>query len=446
MSEQAKNIEYFIPRKSKKEALSDGKLIDIKHEQKKPPPPMAKEPFQHNPEHGFFARLLVSAVNAMPEPKKSLAPEIRLKAAVPVETKMPEAVKKVEPAKKEKQEKKLVPPFDIQDLPNAMRKEGCVIAPKFMERYFSGKENYAPDKDSEQKGINQNGLPFPKSMVDTDTVKMKWLLSFFLIKRQYDSLLDYNHLFKKAVIEILQGLDKKYDGPFKRYLLDNPFYSGRVDTWVLCKQDIEQLHAQFQFQLMRVSQYNVYLSDLDMLAALANFAFNAAIADFSVKCQQYNRYDKTGNKTKIVKYICTIHSIYVYAKDAYTFTDEKGKPSQYLGHWNKEGVIMSKAELAARLLFGNMVGDGWNGSVIIDNDKPANDLQAIYVKDQVNEKTVYYPFTNKDFVNWRVNYNAGKAENEKRGGEFLIYSDIVKIPLSKPFVVEMPEWTVKTKI
>ena len=34
----------------------------------------------------------------------------------------------------------------------------------------------------------------------------------------------------------------------------------------------------------------------------------------------------------------TVTHVYAYAKDNYSFNDDDG-PSQYLGHWNKQGVI-----------------------------------------------------------------------------------------------------------
>ena len=49
----------------------------------------------------------------------------------------------------------------------------------------------------------------------------------------------------------------------------------------------------------------------------------------------FNFYAAIGNATfDLDARHATVTSIVVYVKDNYTFTDDTGKPSQYLGHWS----------------------------------------------------------------------------------------------------------------
>ena len=66
----------------------------------------------------------------------------------------------------------VVPPFDLQEIPGAMRKEFMPVSAKLMERWFAGTLNYSPTTDDEKAGINQNSEPYPASMIDTTTIKL----------------------------------------------------------------------------------------------------------------------------------------------------------------------------------------------------------------------------------------------------------------------------------
>ena len=68
--------------------------------------------------------------------------------------------------KAEKQQSRQVPPFDIQQIPEAMRKEGMPISAKLMERWFAGALNYSPTDADEGAELSQDGKPYLESMVD----------------------------------------------------------------------------------------------------------------------------------------------------------------------------------------------------------------------------------------------------------------------------------------
>ncbi len=74
----------------------------------------------------------------------------------------PDQPKKPKPAEKEKE----VPAFDIQKIPDAMRKEHMPVSAKLMERWFAGELNYSTTLDDQRSEINQNGELYPESMID----------------------------------------------------------------------------------------------------------------------------------------------------------------------------------------------------------------------------------------------------------------------------------------
>lgn len=84
----------------------------------------------------------------------------------------PDPPKRPKPAETEKE----VPPFDIQQIPDAMRKEHMPVSAKLMERWFSGELNYSITPKDQQNEINQNGELYPESMVDRTTIKLDWVL------------------------------------------------------------------------------------------------------------------------------------------------------------------------------------------------------------------------------------------------------------------------------
>lgn len=51
-----------------------------------------------------------------------------------------------------------------------MRKEFMPVSAKLMEKWFAGPLNYSPTTRDKIKGINQDGQPYPPSMIDTTTI------------------------------------------------------------------------------------------------------------------------------------------------------------------------------------------------------------------------------------------------------------------------------------
>ena len=84
---------------------------------------------------------------------------------------------------------KKIPPFDIQDVPKAMRKLAMPMFAILQERWFAGQANYSRSAQDLKDEINQNGAHYGPAMVDSTTIKMEWVLSFGRAKKAFDELL-----------------------------------------------------------------------------------------------------------------------------------------------------------------------------------------------------------------------------------------------------------------
>jgi hypothetical protein len=287
-----------------------------------------------------------------------------------------------------------VPPFDIQQIPSAMRKEDMPVAARLMERWFAGALNYSPTDDDEKQEINQDGKPYPKSMIDLTIIKMGWVLKFERARQQYDELITHAIYSPKAKHQVTDILSRYRNRP------------DRNSPWILCEFDLMKLHRNFQFQRVGVESTieqkamqairripNAEVPD-DLTGALGSFVLYAAITGVE--------YDLRRESAKVTH-------IVVYVKDHYTFDGEEGSKSQYLGHWSKNGVIVVPAFEAA-----NLAGTSWL-------DYP------VAVGDVHKEGNTYYPVRNNSFREWQLRH--------QRGGDFIVLSDYKPIRLDHPIEV-----------
>ncbi|MBZ4241698.1 DUF6402 family protein, partial [Mycobacterium tuberculosis] len=64
--------------------------------------------------------------------------------------------------------------------------------------------------------------------------------------------------------------------------------------------------------------------------------------------------------------VLQITHVYVYIKDSYSFNDDSSSKSQYLGHWNKNGMVLSYVAAAndffksSNLNVGNSTIEKWH--------------------------------------------------------------------------------------
>lgn len=308
----------------------------------------------------------------------------------------PEPPKPPKPAPVKEEKRQAVPPFDIQEISGAMRKEFMPMSATLMEKWFAGELNYSPTQQDEVNGINQNGQPYPPSMIDKTTIKLDWVLKHARAKAAYESLQTYERLTTPRAIEALGHALTPLRASY-----------GKVDAWELSGQDIPTLHKKFQFQLAGVeSTFGQKLDQLitrgknnagvpdDLTGSLGSFNFYAAVG--------YATFNREATRA-------TITSIILYVKDNYTFTDKAGEISQYLGHWSRDGVIIVPTTGAAGL-----AGIPWP-----DYPVAVGDIRV--------RGNVYYPVRNSSFRRWQRIHG--------RGGDFIVYSDYRFVTLPQPIEI-----------
>lgn len=290
---------------------------------------------------------------------------------------------------------KQVPPFDIQEIPDAMRKERMPVSAKLMDRWFSGELNYSPTSDDQRAEINQNGHAYPESMIDRTTIKMDWVLKHPRARKQYENLVS-TAIYSPNAYHALQAIL----APYRRGAMD-------LSPWSKCGYDIRTLHRIFQFQRtfvdatfeQKAAQFvrrvpHATVPD-DLTAALGAFNFYAAIAGV-----RFAPRDTSATVTHIV----------VYVRDGYSFEGPMDTTSQYLGHWSKNGVIVVPEVTAA-----NFANVPWLDYPVVTGDLAENLFRR---------GKVYYPVRNRSFRECQRKHH--------RGGDFIIYSDY------KPFLLEKP--------
>ncbi|WP_175945477.1 DUF6402 family protein [Burkholderia pyrrocinia] len=309
----------------------------------------------------------------------------------------PDPPKPPKPAPAPKQQQSEVPPFDIQEIPGAMRKEMMPVAAKLMERWFAGELNYARTEADVKAEINQRGEPYPPSMYDMTTVKLDWALRPRRAKDQYDYLINTAIRTPKAREQLGKIL-----GRYKRP-------GVQLDAWVMCGENLRNLHKHFQFTFANVGSTLAQKIAEDVDAKLHTNGvpddLNAALGAFDIYAAvAYATFDAYARSAEV-------SGIYVYVKDSYDFTDGAGEISQYLGHWSKDGIIVLD----------------YNGFAAYLNRPKLYRSYSVTMGDPSVRGNVFYPVHNKDFRDWALKY--------QRGGDFIVFSNYRFVPIYPPMKV-----------
>jgi hypothetical protein len=312
-------------------------------------------------------------------------------------------------------EKEPPPPFDIRDIPIAMKALNFPLGAKFSQRWLDGRAYVSSGPDA----------IYAADMIDKTSVTMDWLLKYKDIKANYDSFVKNNSLFT----DISKALMKK---KLLAFIQQNVSFYGTLDTLAHCKGDIQQLHKQFQFQLQKVSTWDgmKQFGMTDVTAALGGVNFYATIASATIKNAVRFKHEDLLDGTYCYYPTISVTHIYIYAKDHYSFNDTTGKSSsQYLGHWNKKGVIVDNFATAVSAVSEK---ESILGAKFLALDREiGNSEWSNYVVDtgqrNLIEKEVYYPVRNRDYRNYR--------DKHDHGGDFVIYSDmkLFKLPNTVDF-------------
>ena len=215
------------------------------------------------------------------------------------------------------------PPFDLQDVPIAMDNLGWKVSARLARIWFAGAAHtYNDDPTSPQPMSN-------------DDVTLDWVLKFGNVRKKYEKLLA-SDIYSERSIRTASDITKSF---VKKLFFDrNSTFNFNTTSFT---GNLQKFHNDWQFQLSKIGNFDTLenLSPTDLTGALANFNIYAAIGNVEISSEKYFKYEKSST------FYCLsatgkITHIYVYVKDNYSFN---GK--QYLGHWNKHGVIIATGSL-----------------------------------------------------------------------------------------------------
>lgn len=216
------------------------------------------------------------------------------------------------------------PPFDLQDVPIAMDNLGWKVSARLARIWFAGAAH------------TYNNVPTSVQPLNLNDVTLDWSLKFGNVKRKFENLIS-NDIYRQKAIGLAR---EKILTRIERQFWENRGANLNINTGHLLN-DILQFHKNWQFQLTPISNWDTLenLAPTDLTGALANFNIYAAIGNVEIFGDKYFRYVKTSN-FYCIDASARITHIYAYIKDNYSFNDK-----QYLGHWNKHGVIIAPGSL-----------------------------------------------------------------------------------------------------
>lgn len=320
---------------------------------------------------------------------------------------------------KEKQQKMKPPPeqlevevcanppiFDLQDIPVAMDNLGWTVSAKLARRWFSGPANIYDNNPKSLQPIN-----------DTD-VTLEWALKFGNVRNKYEKLLSKD-IYNEAAIDIAKL--KILNRIKKRFSEERTTHLGFNTSQFL--SNLLQFHIDWQFQLTSLSDGDTFdgLTLTDLTGGLANFNIYIAVGNVDISGEKYFRYERSQN-IYCLDAVGKITHVYAYVKDNYSFNGE-----QYLGHWNRHGIIIAPGTWltgSGREKSSSDI-DVWVKAI----NKPVDARRSFFRK--FREPDVYFPVFNADYNQWR--------EKHKQGQDFMIYSKPVLLKLKKPIVFKLGE-------
>lgn len=351
-------------------------------------------------------RLAPGAKPPPPPPKPTSKPSSPPKSNAPrPPQKADQATAKESPGQPESEVCENPPPFDLQDVPIAMDNLGWKVSAKLARIWFAGAAHIYNDDPTSTQPLN------------SDDVTLDWALKFGSVKRKYEKLLAHD-IYNERSVRIASDITKSF---IKKLFLDRNSVSNLNTSSFIA--NLQKFHNDWQFQLSSIGNFDTLknLAPTDLTGALANFNIYAAIGNVEISSEKYFKYEKSGN------FYCLditgkITHIYIYVKDSYSFN---GK--QYLGHWNKHGVIIAPGSIltGSRSPKQESDIDIWSRSI----NKPVDTRKSLFGKFKTSD--VYFPVYNADYSRWR--------EQHRRGRDFMIYSKPVYLKLKKPVDLNLGE-------
>lgn len=328
----------------------------------------------------------------------------------------------------EEQEK--LPVFDLQDIPSALERIGWPIAAKIARKWFSSPKHIWDDD------------PNSVQPIDDSIVTLNWALKYAGVRDRFNELL-HESIYSEHAVALIKGKIRQYaDKVFSETQSSKP--NLNLDT-SRDTTDLRKFHLDWQFQRQKVGTLDTLDGRLmtDISGALGNFLFYAAIGRVEVFGEKYFDY-RTNPYQYCIDAVAQLTHVYIYLKDNYSFNDKDPSKSQYLGHWNKRGMILAYT-VAANDLLGQFkpklkskylneseefekIGINWDYLINKKEvDKPVDRRTSFFRK--FIERDVYWPVYNKSYNEWR--------EKHGRGGDFMIYSKPQLYKLKTPITIKL---------
>ena len=290
-------------------------------------------------------------------------------------------------------------PLELTDIPGAMQKMGWHVAAALLNKWFHyTPKNEATNSFQKGHGYHSDGSgAYPRDRIDTTTVKLDWILSFPRAARVFKELQNTDRLGNNAALQ-----------SFLARLYSYKHYDGWINPLHACGNDIHRLHRNFQFQRALVDTSALEKAETfframlhhglpdDLAGALGGFEFCAAIAKARIKPVW------RGSEVQITK-------VALYMHNPYSFFDDAGG-SQYLGHWNRDGIALVPFGFAAQ-----KAGFGSWSHYAVQPEGPYG--------------RTFWPVHNSDFRRWQEQHNAG--------GDMVLYSDYRIVTLKTPVRMRM---------
>ncbi len=286
-----------------------------------------------------------------------------------------------------------------------MDKLGWTVSAKLARTWFSCAAHIFNDDPRSEQPLNDS------------VVTLDWALRFGSVRKKYEKFLTSDIYTLGAVGAATDAVKS-----FIRQLFESRNSNLSVDTSQFLG-DLRNFHADWQFQKLTISDGDTFngLTLTDLTGSLANFNIYAAVGNVEISTEKYFRYER-GRTLYCLNAVGKITHIYVYVKDNYSFN---GK--QYLGHWNKHGIIIAPGTW----LTGSSSSkkdtdiDIWLKAI----NKPVDTRKGLFGK--LKEPNVYFPVFNADYNRWR--------EKHQRGGDFMVYSKPVHLKLKTPIDLKLGE-------
>lgn len=310
--------------------------------------------------------------------------------------------------------------FKLTDLATVMDKKGWKVAAHLQRQWFA---RAALEMPSTTKRKPKWGESDPKyDYANFDLINYQWLSQFSRTKNIVEYL-KYNLLTergKKRVIQTLIDNHKLKENSFQKGYVEDHSTASNIRNVADCKQLHKYWQTQYKgFDTDEISKVPHFFKAKaqamdDLWAAFAGCSTYAALGDFSLVGQ-------AGDYCLV-----TIESFYFYFIDTYEFIGDE----QYLGHWNKNGVIVDASYI-------NQNPFSTNENRVEGTDSRRHPV-FLNKNEYFKASELYFCVRNAHFNQYRKKYG--------KGGDMIVWSKPHKIKLDIPkkyttFAISKREFT-----